>query len=311
MPADIRKLIVQVDETRREMGRDVNPPTRRALAMAVITITGDDVTLRSARRVRVGAASRDAAGAASQIDVRPDDAVCVEYENGVRLWMRADDLLRERGRLAATRGNEAPAWEIDSAARVSSVRDELAGGADRGLVGLGIKALEFFGIDVAAKSARLIGDKFELKQLKLPEGATPGLFRVSLGAEPALRSVRARCAPGLPLRKDYAGRGGYGTLARSPTEPLARRRNPLARLEPGAASQMIMASGRVKEITMFRMDTANQDGSPGLPDLSGSSAELLGLLAEAAPECAILLLRPDGTVASLGAGAQQIGRAHV
>ena len=36
MPANIRKLIVQVDETRREMGRDVNPPTRRALAIAVI-----------------------------------------------------------------------------------------------------------------------------------------------------------------------------------------------------------------------------------------------------------------------------------
>lgn len=36
MPADIRKLVVQVDETRREMGRDVSPPTRRALAMAVI-----------------------------------------------------------------------------------------------------------------------------------------------------------------------------------------------------------------------------------------------------------------------------------
>jgi len=36
MPAQIRKLIVQVDEIRREMGRDVNPPTRRALAMAVI-----------------------------------------------------------------------------------------------------------------------------------------------------------------------------------------------------------------------------------------------------------------------------------
>ena len=32
----IRKLVVQVDETHREMGRDVNPPTRRALAMAVI-----------------------------------------------------------------------------------------------------------------------------------------------------------------------------------------------------------------------------------------------------------------------------------
>lgn len=36
MPAVIRKLIVQVDETRREMGRAVDPPTRRALAMAVI-----------------------------------------------------------------------------------------------------------------------------------------------------------------------------------------------------------------------------------------------------------------------------------
>jgi len=35
-PSYIRKLVVQVDETRREMGRDINPPTRRALAMAVI-----------------------------------------------------------------------------------------------------------------------------------------------------------------------------------------------------------------------------------------------------------------------------------
>ena len=36
MPADIRKLIVTVDETRVEMGRKVEPPTRRALAIAVI-----------------------------------------------------------------------------------------------------------------------------------------------------------------------------------------------------------------------------------------------------------------------------------
>jgi hypothetical protein len=37
IPFYVRKLVVQVDETRREMGRDVSPPTRRALAMAVIT----------------------------------------------------------------------------------------------------------------------------------------------------------------------------------------------------------------------------------------------------------------------------------
>ena len=37
MKAEIRKLVIQVDEIRREMGRDITPPTRRALAMAVIT----------------------------------------------------------------------------------------------------------------------------------------------------------------------------------------------------------------------------------------------------------------------------------
>ncbi|MBW7924550.1 MAG: amino acid synthesis family protein [Burkholderiaceae bacterium] len=36
MAARIRKLIVQVDETRIEMNRTIEPPTRRAVAMAVI-----------------------------------------------------------------------------------------------------------------------------------------------------------------------------------------------------------------------------------------------------------------------------------
>ncbi|MDP1741408.1 amino acid synthesis family protein [Polaromonas sp.] len=36
MTASIRKIIVQVDETRIEMGKTIDPPTRRALAMAVI-----------------------------------------------------------------------------------------------------------------------------------------------------------------------------------------------------------------------------------------------------------------------------------
>lgn len=36
MPADIRKLLVTVDEVHREMGRGVDPPTRRAVAMAVV-----------------------------------------------------------------------------------------------------------------------------------------------------------------------------------------------------------------------------------------------------------------------------------
>lgn len=36
MSAKIRKLVVQIDETLQEMGRPVSPPTRRAVAMAVI-----------------------------------------------------------------------------------------------------------------------------------------------------------------------------------------------------------------------------------------------------------------------------------
>ncbi len=36
MKAKIRKLIVQVDETRWEMGRPVHPPTRKAVAIAVV-----------------------------------------------------------------------------------------------------------------------------------------------------------------------------------------------------------------------------------------------------------------------------------
>jgi hypothetical protein len=36
MPAQIRKIVVQVEDTRIEMGRPIDPPTRKALAMAVI-----------------------------------------------------------------------------------------------------------------------------------------------------------------------------------------------------------------------------------------------------------------------------------
>jgi hypothetical protein len=36
MPSKIRKIVVQVDEIRSEMGRAIEPPARKALAMAVI-----------------------------------------------------------------------------------------------------------------------------------------------------------------------------------------------------------------------------------------------------------------------------------
>ncbi|MDB5827675.1 MAG: peptide synthetase [Variovorax sp.] len=36
MSANIRKLVIQVDEVRKEMGQTIDPPTRRAVAIAVI-----------------------------------------------------------------------------------------------------------------------------------------------------------------------------------------------------------------------------------------------------------------------------------
>jgi hypothetical protein len=36
MTASIRKIVIQVDETRKEMGKVIEPPTRRAVAIAVI-----------------------------------------------------------------------------------------------------------------------------------------------------------------------------------------------------------------------------------------------------------------------------------
>ncbi len=36
MSANIRKLVIQVDEVRQEMGQTIDPPTRRAVAIAVI-----------------------------------------------------------------------------------------------------------------------------------------------------------------------------------------------------------------------------------------------------------------------------------
>lgn len=36
MPAQIRKIVTIVEETRREMGREIAPPTRRAAAVAII-----------------------------------------------------------------------------------------------------------------------------------------------------------------------------------------------------------------------------------------------------------------------------------
>ncbi|MEJ6003337.1 DUF7379 domain-containing protein [Paucibacter soli] len=137
------------------------------------------------RRVRPLSASRDAGLAASTLNVQSDEVVRVEYENGLVMWLRADDLLRERGRKSAQRGDGGAAWELDASARIGACRDDIQPSGERGLLSLGIKALDFIGIDLAGASARSIGLAFERRQL----GNEPGLYRVALAPQLAMSAL--------------------------------------------------------------------------------------------------------------------------
>lgn len=145
------------------------------------------VQVQSRRRLRPGAA-RDAAATATP--VAPDEVVRVEYQNGLVMWTRADDLLRERGHKTLARGDGTAHWQIDAGPRNMALRSDVAPGADRGALGLGIKLLEFFGVRVTEGAARAIGTRFERRQL----GRDPGLYRVDLS--PALAMAAIADGPG-------------------------------------------------------------------------------------------------------------------
>ncbi len=148
----------------------------RTLATTEVTITG------TPRRVRPGAA-RDAGTGA--VAVQPDEVVRVEYDNGLVQWVRADDLLRDRGRKAVSRSDGSEAWDIDAAPRIGAYRTDVDPATERGVVGLGIKVLEFFGVNVTKGAAGAIGKTFERKRL----GRVPGLYRVTLAPQLGMAPV--------------------------------------------------------------------------------------------------------------------------
>ncbi|MCV5232010.1 hypothetical protein OFC56_33140, partial [Escherichia coli] len=72
----------------------------------------------------------------------------------------------------------------------------MAGGGEGGLVGLGIRALEFFGVDLKKQAAAALGRGFEEKCL----GRAPGLYRCALdrfalAPLPARESLPASAGP--------------------------------------------------------------------------------------------------------------------
>ncbi len=130
----------------------------------------DEVRITRARRIQPAGAR----GVQVPAEVSGDAVVRVELENGFVLWSRADDLLRERGREVGQRDGKTT-WQIDFTPRPGIE----ARGSARGWLGLGVKLLDAFGVDLSGKAASVLAHKLEDKSL----GATPpGLYRCRLKA---------------------------------------------------------------------------------------------------------------------------------
>lgn len=131
-----------------------------------------DVTLVSRGVLRPGA-ERDAP---SEIREFPaDDLVRVCFDNDLVLWLRADDVALDYGRKGTERDG-AEVWEVVG---------PTARGVDRGLLKVGIRVLEFFGVDLKGNAAAKLGEKGEIRQL----GERVGLYRVPLAGPLALAPV--------------------------------------------------------------------------------------------------------------------------
>jgi CHAT domain-containing protein len=120
-------------------------------------------------------AARD--GAADDITVAGNTVVRVELDNGFALWSRVDDLTQEYGALPSR--DAGAAWEF------SRLTPRNSSGGERGVLGLAIRVLDFFGLNLAEKSARTLGVHFEDKLL----GHAPGLYRLDLAGELRLSPV--------------------------------------------------------------------------------------------------------------------------
>jgi len=157
-----------------------------------------DVAIRDHRRIDM--ATRRGTGQPAVVETAADDVVRVELDDGVVLWMRADDLLRDYGQAvpaAATprgtaRGRRAPAAAPVNATLPASLSPARGAGAQRGALGLAIKALDLMGVDLKGATAAALGRLLETRRL---EGQAPGLYRVPLdaaGGAPRFEPVGAR-----------------------------------------------------------------------------------------------------------------------
>jgi hypothetical protein len=148
-----------------------------------VSTPGTLLSVERKHRITPGRA-RD--GVTEELAVDADDVVRVELDNGFVVWSRVDALVREHGRRSLSRDG-GDAWEFDMLAPASSVpkRDE------RGVAGLGIRVLDFFGIRSEEKAAIKLAGWFEERQLRK---RAPGLYALTLDGDFALSSLK-ECLP--------------------------------------------------------------------------------------------------------------------
>ncbi len=168
--------------------------------------TLDGIVISNRRCISPGT-SRDAG--IEEITALPDDVVRVEMANGFEQYIRVDDLLRERGRQTRSRDG-VEGWEIQTLPRIPG---SYAG--DRGLFSIGIKVLEFFGVDLKGKTAGMLGEKLEKKLLD----REPGLYRLGFADALQLSPTKSADRPddGAPVLVFLHGtassfQGSFGKL---------------------------------------------------------------------------------------------------
>ena len=107
--------------------------------------------------------------------IRGDDLVELEFEQGLRLWLRGDEY-RARATAEAKRTRGGPpadgVFEVPAAWSVEGVPGE------RGFGGLVLKGLKVLGLDPVQESVRAIAARFEAGKPDDPKRPGPGFYRV-------------------------------------------------------------------------------------------------------------------------------------
>jgi hypothetical protein len=119
---------------------------------------------------RAGAPRLDLTG------LQPDDVVEVEFQDGLRLWVRVEDVPRDLGRSI---GRSAATGMIDLPS------DLQIGPASRSGTSWAIKALKILGIDIETEISTFVS-----KQVEGTLRPGPGLYACGAGSEPSLRPIR-------------------------------------------------------------------------------------------------------------------------